>query len=80
MPTGRVLRGGARPFTAWSRRESVASDRRGERDPHHIDDTNSGDVFAYTGAMTLDGSESLRTFGSTCNSESFTKSIIQKHA
>jgi hypothetical protein len=75
-----VLRGGARPFTAWSRRKSVASDRSDERDPHHIDDTNSGDVFAYTGAMTLDGSESLRTFGSTCNSESFTKSIIQKHA
>ena len=57
MPTGRVLRGGSRPFTAWSRMESVASDRSGERDPHHIDDTKFGDVLAHTGAMTLDGSE-----------------------
>ena len=51
MPTGRVLRGGARPFAAWSRME-IDSIRlaSGERDPHHIDDTNSGDVLAHTGA------------------------------
>ena len=85
MPTGRVLRGGARPFTAWSRMESVASTRGGERDPHHIEDTNSGDVLAHTGAMTLDGSESRKKLRSSLLARHVTanllqKRIIQKHA
>ena len=80
MPTGRVLRGGARPFTAWSRMESVASART-----HHIDDTNSGDVLAHTGAMALDGSEGRKKLRSSLLARHVTanllqKRIIQKHA
>jgi len=42
-------------------------------------------VLAQTGAIALAGSEGRKkiakfAFGSTCNSESFTKRIIQKHA
>jgi hypothetical protein len=76
MPTGRVLRGGARPFTTWSRMESVASTRSGERDPHHIDDTKFGDVLAHTGAMTLDGSEGRKKLQSSLLARHVTANLL----
>jgi hypothetical protein len=76
MPTGRVLRGGARPFAAWSRVESVASTRSGERDPRHIDDTNSGDALAHAGAMALDGSEGRKKLRSSLLARHVTANLL----
>jgi hypothetical protein len=75
----------ARAIATRSRIRSIAFDRTGERDPHHIDDTNSGDVLAHTGAMTLDESEGRKKLRNSLLARHVTanllqKRIIQKHA